>query len=230
MPSFRQCLLTSAFALAAAAPSLAQTSDVKVVNPASNPVQTKIVNPASAPVPTKIINTAGAPVQTRIVNGVTTPVPVKVVDDAAREPFQKSLSFTTSANNTTYTVPAGKRLVIEFASAHFRMPVDVKVTNVTLTTQISSSSGPVPHYLVAHFQGNRLPPGLGFQTTDEYTASQQLRVIAGPGTQVKFGFEFSTFVSQVGASMTISGYLLPVPGADAAEAAGAGADSESQDE
>ncbi len=220
MPRFRQCLLASVFALAASATSLAQTSDVKVVNTSSSPVQTKIVNPVSAPV------------QTRIVNPTAAPVPVRVVAEDAREPFQKSLSFTTSANNTTYTVPAGKRLVIEFASAHFKMPSDVKVTNVTLTTQLGPSSGPIAHYLVAHFQGTKQPVGLGSQQpTDEFTASQQVRVLAGPGTQVKFGFEFSTFVSQASASMTISGYLLPVPAAAAAaEAAGVEAGEESQNE
>lgn len=235
MPNFRQYLVASVFAavalLAAAAPARAQASEVKVVNPSSSPVQTKIVNPASAPVPTKIINTTGAPVQTKIVNGVTTPVPVRVVEDAAREPFQKTLNFSQSSDTSTYTVPAGKRLVIEFASAHFKLPVDIKVTSVRLTTQLSSSSGPITHFLVAYFQGTQQNGGLGIAaTTDEYTASQQMKVVAGPGTQVKFSFD----VSEINAAfrtggITISGYLLPVPDA-AAAASAAEVTSESQNE
>jgi hypothetical protein len=60
-----------------------------------------------------------------------------------------------------------------------------------------------------------------------------MRVYAGPGTQVKFGYEVSTSPSFRSVGMTISGYLEPVPGAaatsaPAAEAEAAEADWESQ--
>lgn len=224
MPSFKQCLLTFVFALAASATSLAQTSDVKIVNPASSPVLTKIVN------------AAGAPVQTRIVNPTAAPVPVKVVDEAAREPFQKSLSINGSTDNSTFTVPTNRRLVIEFVTAHFGEPVDVKIVLVKLTTQLTTGSAALNHFFVPHFQGTRQGGGINQFTTDEYAVSQQARIYAGPGTQVKFAFDLSvqspTFRS---GSMTISGYLEPVAGVSAASAPasatdGAQADWESPNE
>ena len=254
MPSIRQFLAASFFTcaalVAAAATTPAQTSNVQVVNPASNPVQTKIVNPASAPVQTKIVNTAsspvpvsgtvkigndaGTPVQTKIVNAAASPVFVRVVDESAHEPFQKTLSISPSSNANTYTVPTNKRLVIEFASAHLKVSESVKVTNVSLTTQISSSSAPFSHDLVAFFQGTNFGGFQQPQKTDEFTASQQVKIYAGPGTQVRFSFQTSVPPSLSLGSLTISGYLVPVPGAAAtsapvSEADAAEADWESQD-
>jgi hypothetical protein len=240
MPRFRQYLaasfLTAAALVAAASTSPAQTSNVQVVNPASSPVQTKIVNPASAPVPTKIVNTASAPVpvsgtvnignaaaspvQAKIVNAASGPVLVRVVDESAREPFQKSLVINQTADTFTYTVPTNRRLVIEFASVHVKTPGDVKVTDITLTTQISSSSAAFAHHLIPYFLGNKVGSLGGNQQfpSDEYTAAQQMRVYAGPGTQVKFNFDTGTVASFRVAAMTISGYLEPVPGAAATSA------------
>jgi hypothetical protein len=227
MPSIRQFLAASFFTcvalVAAASTSLAQTSNVQVVNPASAPVLTKIVNPASAPVPVsgtvKIGNDAGTPVQAKIVNAAASPVLVRVVDESARTPFQKSLSVTNSPDTSIYTVPTNKRLVIEFVSAHIKAPVDVKVTSITLTTQLASSSSPLTHFFVAYFQGTKQGGGIQQFTTDDYTASQQLRVFAGPGTQVKFGFDLSVLnpTFRIG-GITISGYLEPVAEASSTSA------------
>jgi hypothetical protein len=255
MPSIRQFLAASFFTcaalVAAATTSFAQTSNVQVVNPASSPVQTKIVNPASAPVLTKIVNPAsapvpvsgtvkigndaGTPVQAKIVNAAASPVLVRVVDESAREPFQKSLNINQAADTFTYTVPTNRRLVIEFASAHVKTPGDVKVTDITLTTQVNSSSAAFAHHLIPYFLGTKAGSIGGQQfPSDEYSAAQQMRVYAGPGTQVKFNFDTDTLASFRVADMTISGYLEPVPGAaatsaPAAEAEGVETDWASQD-
>jgi hypothetical protein len=58
-----------------------------------------------------------------VINTPAQPVPVRDVDNPARQPFQTSTSSLTNAFNaqgfglTLTTVPAGKRLVIEFVSA-----------------------------------------------------------------------------------------------------------------
>jgi hypothetical protein len=191
---------------------------VNIGNAAATPVQAKIVNAATAPVQTKIVNAASAPVPVtgnmNISNNAGNPVLVRVVDEGAREPFQKSIF----ARGGSFTVPAGKRLVIEFASANIAVVQDLKVMNVTITNKLSTSASAQIHFLVANFAGtaNNVQ---GFGVSDRFSASQQMRVYAGPGTEVTTGFDLSTNTGTVVFStVTISGYLETVPGAAAATA------------
>ena len=98
-----------------------------------------------------------------------------------------------------YTVPAGKRLVIEYASMKARI-TDAQVSRMSMYTTVGDQE--VLHYLTP------TPPS----TIDngETSAGQQVRLYADPGTSVlvagdPFDSDAISFFS-----FTISGYLLDV--------------------
>jgi len=183
-------------------------SDVNVVN-------TPSVNVANAPT---VNLAAGASVgispaanTVRLANTTASPLPVVDANDA-RQPFQASTSSIQDGTNvstvTVATVPAGKRLVIEFVSATGQVPAGQHVAAMQITT-IAPPTGGHTHELLVNGQ----PPFVNGDAL--FRASQQVRLYADPGStggaDVRAHFIRSGIEGQGQFSVTISGYLVNVP-------------------
>ena len=134
-----------------------------------------------------------------VVNTTAQPVPVRDVDNPARQPFQTSTSSPTNAFNaqgfglTLITVPAGKRLVIEFVSA---------------TCSPTGAGGVVPNPLrvttqVDHWfalqPGNQIGLAVGTHLTSLY---------ADPGTKVNLTVFPTSNAATVICNVAVSGYFI----------------------
>ncbi len=155
-------------------------------------VQTGFTAPPPPPGPTPVT----------VVNGTATPVPVTDVDNPARQPFQHPFNFTfdptQGGNGTTFVVPSGKRLVIEYASATIGLERGA-IVDVLVATTVNGVEG--QHHLIPTPMG----PAWGFPLS--YLVSKDLRVYADAGTTVSFGM--TDTISGAGISFgTISGYLV----------------------
>ena len=207
------------------APRAPSPSDVNVVNtptvnvgntPTVNVGNTHSVNVANSPT----VNLApGASVginplsnTVRLPNTTASPLPVFDAQDA-RQPFQASASSiqeagTNGSTVTVATVPAGKRLVIEFVSATGQLPPGQQVVAWRINT-IAPPTGGQTHELLINAQ----PPFVNGDAL--FRASQQVRLYADPGAtagaDVRALFTRNTSAGQALFLMTISGYLVNVP-------------------
>jgi hypothetical protein len=190
-------------------------ADVNVVNtPTVNVGNTPSVNIANSPT----VNLAsGASVginplsnTVRLHNTTASPLPVFDANDG-RQPFQSSASSIQEGTNvsmvTVATVPAGKRLVIEFVSATGQLPPGQHVAAWQITT-IAPPTGGATHDLLV----NEQPPFVNGDAL--FRTSQQVRLYANSGStvgDVRVGFSRSSSVGIGQFHVTISGYLVDVP-------------------
>jgi hypothetical protein len=138
----------------------------------------------------------------------TTASPLSVVQGAgeASQPVQVELGYNSEIGTTApFTVPAGKRLVIEYVGAFYAVPTDPghqAVDSISISTQVGSAT--VGH-LVLTYRVQNDPPPTGFTI---YHAGQHLKLYADPGTQVRGeGFPSNTSTG----SVTISGHYVNLP-------------------
>jgi hypothetical protein len=111
--------------------------------------------------------------------GVALPLEVRDPDNPARQPVQASISCTISNRFCTsdiLTVPAGKRLVIEYASVQMQVNDPGRVGFFELTTRVNGTN--VIHQLTMS------QPSVGTLGDAEATVGQQVRIYADPGTIV----------------------------------------------
>jgi hypothetical protein len=140
-----------------------------------------------------------------VVSSTNAPVIVRDVDNA-QQPYQETMgAFVTGVNGTTAgfaTVPAGKRLVVEFVSVTGTVPTGQKVTSASIEDHHPN----LFHVLTVTPQGTQ--PVLG---TDIFVASQQIRMYfeAGKSPSVSMGRDDTT--GQMGIQATITGYFINVP-------------------
>ena len=148
-------------------------------------------------------HTRGA-ARVRVVNTVDHPVLVRDVNDA-RQPFQRVVSIPNPAGSLfaagNFTVPGGKRLVIEHVSILSAVPPGQKVLLI-MNTQVEGQ--PADHFLLADFQGS-------FGGTDRFFVSQPIRVYADPGTSVVIRTERTSTGGNASYAATVSGFLVDVP-------------------
>ena len=137
-------------------------------------------------------HTAGGPIAVNVAN---TPLAVTLGGNAAGQPveFQPVLSKAGPAT-TFYTVPAGKRLVIEYVNVVSNTPNDPNrysfiVIHNTVFTNFSL-----------------VPDGSPF-----VAASQKVTLFADAGSQVSGFFQYSGGNASPNLYCTISGYLVDVP-------------------
>jgi hypothetical protein len=156
----------------------------------------------------------GAPSPSNVIV-VNTPLPVREVDKPANQPFQAIITLHIDQNVTSdtafFTVPAGKRLVIEFVSVFGSAGDGNKMTASFSTTVIlNNGSGPVvtaEHRLVMFEQGQINDPV-------NFAAAQSMRVYADPATDVNVIIARTNpppVDTSASATITISGYLIDVP-------------------
>jgi len=134
-----------------------------------------------------------------VANAVTVqPALVRDVDEGALQPFQASLlPHSSNAGQATdyFTVPAGKRLVIEYYSAQAQ-DLTGGFAAMVLTTVVGSS---VVSYIIY----------VNANTTNQL--NQMTKIYADPGTVVQaFAFNASPATS-CGGVINISGHLVNVP-------------------
>lgn len=174
-----------ALALAAAPAAFAQGT-----SPAGPDV--RVVNPPSQPVPVRL----GGPV----VVTTTAPLPVTVAGAAAPQPFQFTYHSANPLTNQGFTVPAGKRLVIEHLSCDGSDTSD-SLLAVQVRTRVGIETTPhlCPFTVRAHM-GRMV-----------YAGALPVRLYADGGTQVSFEIlGFGTSPSRL-AFAGISGYLVDQP-------------------
>jgi hypothetical protein len=142
------------------------------------------------------------------------PLPVRDVDNPARQPIQANIIEVPPQipNPVLFTVPAGKRLVIEYVSA------DIQAANSQCVTaprySLRTTTGGVA---LNHFFHSELTGTLGAaanEATRAYGLSQQTRIYADPNTQVTLDILTDAFPScgfMVNDGIHVSGYLVDVP-------------------
>ncbi len=108
--------------------------------------------------------------------------------EAGREPWHVVLG-----PNDEYIVPAGKRLVIEYANGIAQLPSTAQPDWTLSITETTGSQG-------YHFVGNAL-----VNCTNCYVMSEPIRLYASASSSVHVG------VVPVGSPLRLSGYLLDVP-------------------
>jgi hypothetical protein len=164
------------------------------------PGEVKVINTSSQPVPTVITNSPIMKIKTDADN----PVFVKDVDNPARQAFQQKLNFNLADGFSEVcmpiaTVPAGKRLVIEYVSAKVTIPGGHKLRALNVFTNLN---GDFAYHFLAP-----TPTGV----FNEYVAAQQLRLYADPNTQVNICASRDNGDGIAPVQATISGYLVDLP-------------------
>jgi len=192
-------ILTSGPAPAQAPPP---SVPVTVVNTTANPVPTAAVGTTLVAFRgTPTINLASGTVT--VGNSVTSPVQVHNVNDATT-PFEGRLVFNidpgNQQNHGSFTVPTGKRLVIEHISANTTGPSGQKFI-AGLTSEVTGGGGLT--WLVLQFQGT-FPLSTG--PVDVFTLSQSMRVYTE--SPPVFIVTRTDITGSATADATISGYLV----------------------
>lgn len=175
--------------------ALPSDKDVRVVNTTAEPVPTA---------PQGITNIAGnvAVTNTMGVNVLNTPT--VHVSAPAVQPFQAYRVFTESGTNVTTasfgTVPAGKRLVIEYVSFTGQVPPGEHVELMDISTSVGGNG--------AQFQMLVNPQPDAVIGDAIFRASQTVKIYADPGTMVTSVVRRSSSAGTASYGLSISGYLV----------------------
>ena len=206
LPAIGLAALVAALSLAGPPPSSAvpPAHDVTVVNTPAQPV------PTSAQGTTLVAGSVGIdPANNTVQLSSTSPLSIRDVDNPAFQPFQKTALLTqspgTNASSLTIaTVPAGKRLVIEFISASGQVPPGQHVESWPVMT-VAPPTGGAQHELLVNAQ----PPAVIGDAL--FRASQQVRLYADSGSTVQTIIRRNSGAGSATYLMTVSGYLVDVP-------------------
>lgn len=179
-------------------------------NAASALINVVVTNDTAHPVPTRATGTTTVGGTVEVGNSSDEPVPVSgsvsVADE--REPFEVRLDFSLDDGGFSYntsdnfTVPAGKRLIVQFVSARFYVP-----QNQTPTLSANADSGATGYPVALQQQG--LSNGLMI-----WSGSLSVLDFAPAGT---YFFDLSRAPTNQNASVPgsasgfvyLSGYLVP---------------------
>jgi hypothetical protein len=105
---------------------------------------------------------------------------------------------------TLYTVPAGKRLVVEHVSAACGLPLGQHLGFVSITTTPTQNADPVAHYLTPLIIGDPASSG-------DFAASTPMRLYAHPGTTVGVqAYRPGSFDHAV-CKISMTGFLVNLP-------------------
>ena len=138
-----------------------------------------------ATVPTSDVN---------VINSRENPALVRALPPQGWETFQHTASLTNTIDVSIFTVPADKRLVIEFVSGFCNSTQGVPVQTVRL-------SGSVDHFLTPHV----FATGTG---TSFAVITQQTRIYANPTAIVKLAVFPTSNSSTTTCSISLSGHLM----------------------
>jgi hypothetical protein len=136
----------------------------------------------------------GAP-HTFVNNPSTEPVNVTITPQAFERTISASWAAGASISSSSFAVPSGMRLVVEYVTISAGVPAGQRVR-----AQVTASA--VPHYVEVAPQGNF---GL-----DRFVSAQAMRAYAGPGTTVTV-YAYRNSSSGTGSWVgSLTGYLTPV--------------------
>jgi hypothetical protein len=210
MQSFRKTvsgvglLLVGAFLAAMAQPEPAIGAGSAPVTVVNTPLPVTLSGSVSGTVQAE----QSGPWSVTVGNAAGSPVLVRDVDRESPEPFQMNIHLTINAGDLfdgeAFSVPAGKRLVIECVTAR----TDVfpgQETEVFVTTTVGGQ--PVSHVVPGAIQKLDFAPG----QYDETVSAQLVRFYADAGSTVGVGMRRNLSTNDAGGNVTISGYLLPAP-------------------
>lgn len=193
-----------------AAISAVQT--VFVVNPPKNPVPVAAQGTTAIQGTVAVSNTASNPVAVAVSNTASNPVAVAPQDSAPTHPFQTQLTMPIPPGSpcsggvqTSFTIPAGQRLVIQTATSdvfpisNLSSPYGAVVA-ITTTVNNSTVSYPIPPSISD-------TSGLG---GIELTGSLS-NLYADAGTTVFVGVLSRQLCDIDHVNVGVSGYLVPAP-------------------
>ena len=133
--------------------------------------------------------------------------PVCDVDNPETHPFQAAVELSlpqgTGGQNGFVQVPAGKRLVIEYASGVGFLPAGQKCLFSVITSLQGQQTG-TSHYLESTTVGK-------FGAPDCFLAGQVVRLYADPETTVMLRADRDLATGQGTVRMSVSGHLVDVP-------------------
>jgi hypothetical protein len=146
------------------------------------------------------------PILAEIINTVANPAIVKDVDHGQQVWHHSEGIFLTGGSgqvNTVFTVPGGKRLVIESVSARVVVtPVDsVSVLNFLTTVQV---------FGIGFHEIQVLRQGSDLDGNQVFAGTHTVRAYADPGTDVQVQFGRSNIVNNASAVITLVGHLVDV--------------------
>jgi hypothetical protein len=124
--------------------------------------------------------------------------------DSAREVFQKNtvITFADGAGCVggfgQFSVPAGKRLVIEYVSVHERNPGD-RLVEAGIFTKAGGNSG-ITHFIELKDNGDWF-----------FVGNDSVRLYADAGPNVSFSACFEGTSGSRNVAFQITGYLVPLP-------------------
>ena len=182
--------------------------DVRVINTPAEAVPVTLNGTGTVRGDVNVINTptvnVGSMPGVNVVNTPTVKVdntqPLRVVESSAREPFQSRIALADTIGGTGitgFTIPAGKRLVVEFVSAWMSKPGGVFIT--------IGEDGPGINLPVQTYLKNT-----GGGIADRFAASQEARLYATGTVRVISEVNSGLGGDHFGA-LTVVGYLIPTP-------------------
>lgn len=140
--------------------------------------------------------------EVEVINDGSMPVPTYDVDALMRQPFQNETRIEVDGflHSPLYTVPLGKRAVIETVTIIVQFPVSEGVGGfVSVETTLNES--PANHYLVLNTQGTVL-------TSEVRAANHSVRLYADEDTQL---FLNGAIQANSTIFVSLSGYLEQLP-------------------
>ena len=197
MRTFQRVVRSTPIGLALASLLVAGPAAAAPVVP-SIPVQ--VTNDAAHAVPVTLQGTAAVQGTVKIAGDQA---PANAIQ--AQGTCPQPCTTTPFADVTLFTVPAGKRLVIEHASGFVQLPAGAQAL-YTLRTAVAGTylgGAPYPNVALDHLLGPAAQAGATF------SVSNALRLYADPGTTVVFHVDVETAVSGIDyVFANISGYLV----------------------
>jgi hypothetical protein len=145
----------------------------------------------------------------QVTNTSANPVPTQAVDNRARQPVgldvQDSIAdgqpgaFATFGDaNGPYTVPAGKRLVVESISAQFNLPTGQKPTDLLFLTTINGRQSGFTALPVFSSSANG---------TDFFQVATNFTAYVDPGTQLQVLCDRSSTTGAAACFVLVMGHL-----------------------
>ena len=160
------------------------------------------------------LGTHGPP--TENVHVTNTPLPTRDVDNPARQPIQvqagQGLGQFTGLPLVVYTVPPGKRLVVEHFSSELGTATGTAVDRYLLAVANDPSqpgSGAFAHFVPP---ANHAPCGTCVAGSELWVASQPIRMYVDAGKALVASVSLSTSAGpNTFVFYSVSGYLVDVP-------------------
>ena len=167
----------------------------------------RVINSTAEPVPTAAQGTTTIAGNVAVTNTPTVnlaPGAVVTVAEAAFQPFQEAEGLEQNGTNvstiTVATVPAGKRLVIEYLSVSAQVPPGQHLEFAQILT--NQGSGGTFHDTLVHRQPDAVIGDAIFR------AVHDLRLYAAGGTQVQVMVRRNSGIGTAFYGVSISGYLV----------------------